>query len=554
MRPAGGSRFQAPVTGTPLPPAGVPKFGGGTGPGGSADLVTLNDGGLLAGPVPVPAGGTSSWQVDFVAGFKPGAAGVLTSTPLQWRTAGTHGTVEVAYSANNVDVFLSPGDGSAGATGRIPAAFAPYDGLVHHYRITAEQSGGNITAHLHINGQLYGTGVSNADLISPITGTVGAVTHMTVNPIEDAGDAQPYALGHIAVWAPALPTSAADDLVDAAHGYPGETAAARIARLCAQAGVQVLVEPGATTAMGPQPHGLTLVGLLRDAETTDQGVLYEYQAGLRYLPRTARYNTPTDLMLDMAAGHLAAAPEPADDDQLLRNSWEVKRHGSGAVAVHEDTHHIDGTAHSPPHGVYDDSVTINTAADADLAHHAAWRVHLGTQSDMRWPRLVLDLAAAPDLIDAWLSTRLGWHTQLTNPAAEVAPDPVSQFGEGYTETLHPFSWQVQANCIPARPYTVAVADHPDYGRADTTAAELSTAAAPGATTLSVAVTGPLWTTDPAAFPLDIAVAGARLRVTGITGGTSPQTFTIDATPVNGVIKALPAGAVVRLWQPATAAL
>lgn len=74
------------------------------------------------------------------------------------------------------------------------------------------------------------------------------------------------------------------------------------------------------------------------------------------------------------------------------------------------------------------------------------------------------------------------------------------------------------------------------------------------TSLSVATDpGPLWgvTGDGnMAFPFDIAVDGVRLRVTGISGSSSPQTFTVEQDAVNGISKTIAAGSPVVLWQPA----
>lgn len=49
--------------------------------------------------------------------------------------------------------------------------------------------------------------------------------------------------------------------------------------------------------------------------------------------------------------------------------------------------------------------------------------------------------------------------------------------------------------------------------------------------------------------MEIVVAGVVLRVTAITGSSSPQTFTVDATPLNGVVKTIPAGEAVQVHQP-----
>lgn len=70
----------------------------------------------------------------------------------------------------------------------------------------------------------------------------------------------------------------------------------------------------------------------------------------------------------------------------------------------------------------------------------------------------------------------------------------------------------------------------------------------GSMSVATDPTGPLWTTDTAQFPFDIRVSGERMTVTGITGSSSPQTFTV-ARSINTVAKAQNAGASVNLWQP-----
>ncbi|MEU6279725.1 hypothetical protein [Streptomyces sp. NPDC047028] len=92
---------------------------------------------------------------------------------------------------------------------------------------------------------------------------------------------------------------------------------------------------------------------------------------------------------------------------------------------------------------------------------------------------------------------------------------------------------------------------------DTDGSELAADATSTATSLSVATTdGPVWvdsTTYPAEFPFDITAGGERMRVTGISGTSSPQTFTVVRS-LNGVVKAQTDGTDVRLADPAIAAL
>jgi hypothetical protein len=61
----------------------------------------------------------------------------------------------------------------------------------------------------------------------------------------------------------------------------------------------------------------------------------------------------------------------------------------------------------------------------------------------------------------------------------------------------------------------------------------------------------LWTTTPDDFPFQVKVSGIPVTVTNITGGSSPQTFTVDPTTV---IKSLPVSSDVRLWNPPVLAI
>jgi hypothetical protein len=108
--------------------------------------------------------------------------------------------------------------------------------------------------------------------------------------------------------------------------------------------------------------------------------------------------------------------------------------------------------------------------------------------------------------------------------------------------------------VPETPFNVAV-----YGTAsgsgpdkyDTDGSALAAGVNSSATSLSVKSTGPagvLWTNDVAEFPFDIRVGGERITVQGITGTTSPQTFSPVIRHVNGVVKAQVADEPVALWN------
>ncbi|MGW9029122.1 hypothetical protein ACWGQ5_34335 [Streptomyces sp. NPDC055722] len=128
--------------------------------------------------------------------------------------------------------------------------------------------------------------------------------------------------------------------------------------------------------------------------------------------------------------------------------------------------------------------------------------------------------------------------------------------QGYEETwTSDFEWDIVWNCTPGAPWTVAVRDDTTLARRDTAGSQLAAGVSSGATSLSVATTlGPLWTTDPADMPLLIEVGGEVMRVSAIAGASSPQTFTISARSVNGIVKAQTVNTTVALAQSATRAL
>lgn len=89
-------------------------------------------------------------------------------------------------------------------------------------------------------------------------------------------------------------------------------------------------------------------------------------------------------------------------------------------------------------------------------------------------------------------------------------------------------------------------------RVDSDTSTLTSAVTVGATSLSVSAQIP-WSTSPVDVPLDIQAGGEVMRVTAITGTTSPQTFTVQRA-VNGISKPHAAGTPVRLADTPVVAL
>lgn len=108
------------------------------------------------------------------------------------------------------------------------------------------------------------------------------------------------------------------------------------------------------------------------------------------------------------------------------------------------------------------------------------------------------------------------------------------------------TWLITFTCAPGAPYQVGKygTSRFDHKGSTLNAAITSTATSAAFTSDTLEV---LWTVDPAAFPLDLNIAGEKVTCTAITGSTSPQTATLVRS-VNGVVAAHPAGATVKLWD------
>lgn len=92
-------------------------------------------------------------------------------------------------------------------------------------------------------------------------------------------------------------------------------------------------------------------------------------------------------------------------------------------------------------------------------------------------------------------------------------------------------------------------------KAGTDGSELAAGVDADDTSLSVAITaGPRWTTDDNEMPILIDVGGEHMAVTAISGTSSPQTFTIGARSVNGVVLAHDAGTPITLARRPPASL
>jgi hypothetical protein len=331
-----------------------------------------------------------------------------------------------------------------------------------------------------------------------------------------------------------------------ADGFRLEHAGRRLLRLAAEDGVpmRVVGDPDDTLLLGPQRADLDLLGQFRECALTDGGILTEdpYTPGYVYIPLRRLINQTPRIVIDLnTPGPLT--PEPADDDYGLRNLIEARRpSGSSAVAT---TNPAPAAADT-----YRDEPSVNVPSDLHLPNQAGWRVHVGSWPEMRYPKVEY-WAITPAQVEQLLEVGPGDLARLTGLPADMPATTVDQLVLGDRVQAESTPWKATYNMTPAGPYEVGVWDNPDLGRWDTSGSELAASVNVGvATSMSVATTlGDLWTTAAGHLPIDLWVGGARVRATAISGASSPQTFTIQAQSLNGVVKTMPAGTKVRLWRP-----
>lgn len=342
--------------------------------------------------------------------------------------------------------------------------------------------------------------------------------------------------------------------------YDGEPAPQRVFRLCSERGIPIAVDgpygPGSTwdraiaagaEPMGPQRPG-KLLDLLDQCAEVDQGLLGEQRGalGLTYRSGVTLRNQPTRLTLRRADRQVIEPFEEVDDDLRFVNDVTVSRTDGSSYRI-EDQNIAAGAEER-----YEQTVEVNVSSDLQLPGQAGWRYHIGTWPEARFPQVRTDVAKTAALVEDVLSFGIGDRVELADPPPGCPV--VDQLADGIVEELERFQWRVAVNGHPARPWDTAIVDDSTRGRVDTAGAVTTTAIIVGTTTsVTVASTYGTWTTTEE--PFDVEIDGVRFTVTAVTGASSPQTFTINAAPLNGdITRTIDAGAAVTLWQGAVIAL
>jgi hypothetical protein len=378
--------------------------------------------------------------------------------------------------------------------------------------VRATQSGSNINYELEWT-KVGGTGVLFA---GSVAGTVGNVTRIDTRFGSVAG----LRVGHLGVFSDGVASSTAYDNADT--GFNGETARARMLRLADEESSTIALgvhdgDPTRDTEqLGPQ-RPTTLLDLLQEAADADGGILYEdpLRQGLVYRTRSSMENQLVRLTVDY--GQLAAPFEPTESDLGLRNDVTVERQSgsSGRAVLEEGPLSVDEV------GVYNESISLNLYDDDQPVRHAAWRLHLASWDEARYPTVRIMLHKHPALIPQVAALEIGDRIQIINTPSWMPPGPVDLIVQRIDDSMKTMIWDVTLTCSPAGPWMVGVVDDAVHGRVDTDGTELVSAVTSTGTLLPVRTTaGRTWTQDPADLPFDVLLGGEEATVTAITGGVA----------------------------------
>ncbi|MBK3631556.1 hypothetical protein JHN52_00990, partial [Streptomyces sp. MBT97] len=442
---AAATQFYSPTTGVrPMTTTGM-SLAADDSLAGSNALPTLAGGATLSGIVPAPAGTPSAWHTEFV--FKtPSATGPATArTLLQWTGTGTVRRWRLMLVAGGCELYGYDADDNVVTQSLVSLSTQVY-GLWCRWQLYAVQNGGNVDWSYRF---VPVGGSGTAAITASYAGTLGRISGVTSPTGGYSSDLDGTAIGHITV----LPNANSTIFNSGDMGFAGETAGARVQRLCREEGVPVLVvgDVANTQQVGPQRPAV-LLDLLREAAEADGGIFGESRnRGLLFRTRASLYNQTPVLTLDYAAKQIAPPLRPVEDDQV-RNEWTVTRDG-GSSAV---TSLLNGPLSVDDIGFYPDSKTLSLYSDDQTGHRAGWELHLSTWDAATYPSVTLRLHRHPECIPAVMALDVGDKIRITNlPKRFAGGGAVELLVDGWEETLLPRSWEITFNCSPAGPWSVA---------------------------------------------------------------------------------------------------
>lgn len=520
---------------------GTPTLASYTGFGSSDPLPDLTNGSLSGGVALYSMTSVTEYQLRYLMAIpKGGITDTDTVSRLVFPDGGTIRYMDVIFNdppgglgsyggPGTLTVIVRDGDENELATGGTKSLTLDVRGRQLLVSLEVSNNGANLAITLRVYDVV--NGIEDSAAATFVSTNVTRVTRIIMAPstLSSSVGAADTAFGHITLETDITPiTSLGRGLSPA-----GEAAGRRIERLCAESGIsfESLGDLDDTAAMGGQER-LNPLSLMQECEDADDGMLYESMPmiGLGYRTRNSLCNQDAQLTLSYSGFNLSEVPIPVEDDRYIQNQVTVTI--AGVSATYAETAGTLSTELPPTGvGVYGQDVTLNLEDTGEALSQAAWRVHLGTVDEPRYPQIAVNLAHSsftsnPALKQAVLGLRQGDRIVVQNPPSWLPPGDIDQIILGFDETITHFEHRITFICAPASPYRVGVVDQSSF-ILDTDGSVLAAAASSGATALDVkpaeGLSG-LWTTDSSNMPLDLRVGGEVVRVSDI-GPWLDDTFT-----------------------------
>lgn len=489
------------------------------------------------------------------------------ATGMRWElfmTSGAFNDAELFIYSANVKV------GQIGVFGLTTSQDGPpiFDGLAHHLRVTATQSGPDVVWELYIDGVntkptypsiLVGaTSYSTSSPAATFTTTGQTLTGIDrVVVTQGASGTERGAVGvsHVVVWGTAPAVTAA---AGAALGHNGETSWSRIERLAGEEGIPFSASFLSGTILGPQGIKPPLESMF-DAAEADGGTLFEMRGflALAYRHVDVTYNLPVTVPLDYATPGEVADLLPSEDTDHIQNDVTVRRENGGESTLVQQTGPLNvQEPHQDPQGVgrYPVEIILLLWGDFQTLQYAAWRKHLGTWDEQRYKSIEINLTRLMrdgklGLANRAASLGIGERLTVAHPPIWQGPDTVDQRAQGFTETLGPYVWTLRANTTPAGPWLIG---RVGSSRLGTLAATIDVTVSANAASFVVAAPDPLALFSSVSAPYDVMAGGERMTLTAATaptkvGGEWQQTITVTRS-VNGITKPHTAGTPLQVIE------
>lgn len=462
-------------------------------------------------------GAMSLYQINIAVGA-PTGFDVIMYAGLGLQTPGLD---KVAFSCGGYTDY-PPATGNRDASMVLNILSTPCtQGDWHELRVVYTESGGAITQTLYLDGTLRGSKTGSAASYS-----IGSLERITLNANDSNGSAAPFvsvsgvglqSVASVAVY----PTTTDPETYQAGLGYPGETAGARLQRLCDEneIGITFSGDPAQTSTMLAQRTGSTLSSLFDDCARTDGGLLHDARDALelRYVTRIDLYNRTAALALDYTLQAEVMPDLDVDESTITVENDVTATSDAGSVRRQQltgprnVTEPSDGTG-----GVGRYPGRLDTSLDTvgQLADAASWALWLGTTDAPRFtsiPVNLLALAAAGKtaLVADAAAVQTGDVVTITNMPI-WCPDDVICFAVGRSWRAANKEWEITYNTVDASAWQHIGGPLEDtvWGRADSEDSYLHMAATAGATTLYVANTGneqapTLWTSADGSYAIQI---------------------------------------------------